>query len=101
VLKIPDSSFSRGVKRANFEELKTLATEWLEESDLLIAQEYLPTDFDWRIGVLGGQPLFAVQYLMVKKHWQIVNHDRRGGRCRAAFALHVSQMRPPRSCRAR
>lgn len=79
VLKIPDSAFSRGVKKANdFEELKTLAAKWLEDSDLLIAQKYSPTDYDWRIGVLGGQPLFAVQYLMAKKHWQIVNHDRRG-----------------------
>jgi glutathione synthase/RimK-type ligase-like ATP-grasp enzyme len=35
VLKIPDSSFSRGVKKAaNFEELKSLAELWLEDSDL-------------------------------------------------------------------
>jgi glutathione synthase/RimK-type ligase-like ATP-grasp enzyme len=79
VLKIPDSAFSRGVKKAsNFEELKALAAKWLEDSDLLIAQKYLPTEFDWRIGVLGGEPLFSVQYLMAKKHWQIVNHERRG-----------------------
>jgi len=79
VLKIPDSAFSRGVKKAsNLAELKTLATQWLEDSDLLIAQKYIPTEYDWRVGVLGGQPLFAVHYLMAKKHWQIVNHDRRG-----------------------
>jgi glutathione synthase/RimK-type ligase-like ATP-grasp enzyme len=79
VVKIPDSSFSRGVKKAvNIEELKALAEKWLETSDLLIAQKYLPTRYDWRIGVLGGQPLFAVQYMMAKKHWQIVNHERQG-----------------------
>ena len=79
VLKIPDSAFSRGVKKAsNRDELKALATAWLEESDLLIAQKFMPTEFDWRVGVLGGEPLFAVHYLMAKKHWQIVNHDRRG-----------------------
>ena len=79
VLKIPDSAFSRGVKKAsNFTELKALATLWLEDSDLLIAQKFVPTDYDWRVGVLGGQPLFAVHYLMAKKHWQIVNHDRAG-----------------------
>ncbi|MBS3650666.1 RimK family protein [Pseudaminobacter sp. 19-2017] len=79
VLKIPDSSFSRGVKKANdFAELKALAEQWLEESDLLIAQKFVPTDYDWRVGVLGGQPLFAVQYLMAKKHWQIVNHKTNG-----------------------
>lgn len=79
VLKIPDSSFSRGVKKvSSCEELRKLATAWLEDSDLLIAQKYLPTEYDWRIGVLGGRPLFAVHYLMAKKHWQIVNHDRAG-----------------------
>lgn len=79
VLKIPDSAFSRGVKKANsFEELKALATAWLEDSDLLIAQKYIPTTYDWRVGVLGGEPLFACHYLMAKKHWQIVNHDRNG-----------------------
>ncbi len=79
VLKIPDSAFSRGVKKAsNSAELKQLAEQWLEDLDLLIAQKYMPTEFDWRIGVLGGEPLFAVQYLMAKKHWQIVNHDRHG-----------------------
>ena len=79
VLKIPDSSFSRGVKKASdFKELKELATKWLEDSDLLIAQKFMPTEFDWRIGVLGGEPLFSVQYLMARKHWQIVNHERRG-----------------------
>jgi glutathione synthase/RimK-type ligase-like ATP-grasp enzyme len=79
VLKIPDSSFSRGVKKASdFNELKTLATKWLEDSDLLIAQKFMPTEFDWRVGVLGGEPLFSVQYLMAKKHWQIVNHERNG-----------------------
>ncbi|MER9656021.1 RimK family protein [Mesorhizobium sp. M0152] len=79
VLKIPDSSFSRGVKKcANLEELTRLATEWLEDSDLLIAQKFIPTEYDWRVGVLGGQPLFAVHYLMAKKHWQIVNHKASG-----------------------
>jgi glutathione synthase/RimK-type ligase-like ATP-grasp enzyme len=79
VLKIPDGAFSLGVKKANdFQELRTLATQWLEESDLLIAQKFMPTKYDWRVGVLGGQPLFALHYLMAKKHWQIVNHDRAG-----------------------
>src|SRR5690606_25785627 len=79
VLKIPDGAFSRGVKKAeNMGELEALAGKWLEDSDLLIAQKFLPTTFDWRIGVLGGEPLFSVQYLMARKHWQIVNHDRNG-----------------------
>ncbi|WP_420406626.1 RimK family protein [Hoeflea sp.] len=79
VLKIPDSSFSRGVSKVgSMQELKTLAGAWLSDSEVLIAQAYMPTSFDWRIGVLGGKPLFAVQYLMAKKHWQIVKHDTGG-----------------------
>jgi len=75
VLKIPDSSFSRGVfKVKDPAELKKLTSQFFKETDLLIAQKFMPTEFDWRIGVLGGQPLFAVQYLMATKHWQIVHH---------------------------
>ena len=95
VLKIPDSAFSRGVKKAgNLAELKELATKWLEDSDLLIAQKFLPTEFDWRIGVLGGEPLFAVQYLMAKKHWQIVNHERRGKPDEGGFRTFTLQETP-------
>jgi len=42
---------------------------------LLIAQEYLYTEYDWRIGVLGREPLYACQYFMSRGHWQIINHD--------------------------
>jgi glutathione synthase/RimK-type ligase-like ATP-grasp enzyme len=96
VLKIPDSSFSRGVKKcATFEELKTLATEWMEESDLLIAQKFIPTEYDWRVGVLGGQPLFAVHYLMAKKHWQIVNHKASGKPDQGGIKTFTLKETPP------
>lgn len=76
VVKIPDGSFSRGVKKAdNRKELDAMLHEMFEDSDLILAQEFMPTSFDWRIGVLEGKPLFACQYLMAKKHWQIVKHD--------------------------
>ncbi len=75
VLKIPDGSFSRGIKKAaNMEELKQVVTAFLEDSDLCIAQKYVPTDFDWRVGVLDKRPLFVCQYKMAPGHWQILNH---------------------------
>jgi glutathione synthase/RimK-type ligase-like ATP-grasp enzyme len=96
VLKIPDSSFSRGVARVgSVDELKTLAEAWLADSDLLLAQRYMPTPFDWRIGVLGGEPLFAVQYLMAKKHWQIVKHDTGGRPLEGGFRSVSLQDVPP------
>jgi glutathione synthase/RimK-type ligase-like ATP-grasp enzyme len=79
VLKVPDGSFSRGVVKAeNPEQLRTLAPLLLETSDLILAQEFLYTDFDWRIGILNRKPIFACQYFMSKKHWQIVHYDASG-----------------------
>ncbi|HVS62378.1 MAG TPA: RimK family protein [Thermoanaerobaculia bacterium] len=76
ILKRPDSAFSQGVKRADdVEAFRELAAEYLETSELLIAQEFLPTEFDWRIGVLGGRPLYACRYHMARGHWQIVQHE--------------------------
>jgi glutathione synthase/RimK-type ligase-like ATP-grasp enzyme len=75
VLKAPDSSFSLGVIKVNTAEgYQTEVERLLEESDLLIAQEYLRTDFDWRIGVLDKKALYACKYFMARGHWQIYNH---------------------------
>lgn len=75
VLKVPDGSFSVGVKKAKtLEELTESLKVMFKDSALLLAQAYLYTDFDWRIGVLNGQPLYACRYYMAKNHWQIYNH---------------------------
>jgi glutathione synthase/RimK-type ligase-like ATP-grasp enzyme len=79
VLKEPDSSFSQGVIRVSTaEELANEVKRMLARSDLIIAQQFLPTDYDWRVGILAGQPLFACRYYMVKRHWQIYKRDARG-----------------------
>ena len=75
VVKIPDGSFSRGIyKVESAEELEKLLTELFQKSSFLIAQEFLYTDYDWRIGVLGNRPIYACRYYMVKNHWQIYQH---------------------------
>ncbi len=74
VLKEPDGAFSLGVhKCANEEETMVRLKEMLKQSDLILAQEFLPSDYDWRIGVLGNEPFFACKYFMAKGHWQIYN----------------------------
>jgi glutathione synthase/RimK-type ligase-like ATP-grasp enzyme len=79
VVKIPDGSFSRGVYKVNSaEELRRIADELFEETDLLLAQKFMPTEFDWRVGVLSGEPLFVCQYRMARGHWQIVKHGSDG-----------------------
>jgi glutathione synthase/RimK-type ligase-like ATP-grasp enzyme len=79
VLKQPDSSFSQGVVKVNDPAaLKEAIGRLLDKSDLIIAQEYLPTDYDWRIGILDRQPIYACRYYMAKGHWQILKRDSSG-----------------------
>jgi glutathione synthase/RimK-type ligase-like ATP-grasp enzyme len=74
ILKKPDGAFSKGVKKANNqEELLKVLKDFFQTSDLVIAQEYFPTDFDWRVGVIGNKPLYVCKYYMAENHWQIVN----------------------------
>ncbi|MFU8811569.1 MAG: RimK family protein [Balneolaceae bacterium] len=72
ILKQPDSSFSQGVVKVDDRKSFMEQSDHLfEKSDLLIAQEFIPTSFDWRIGILNGKPLYACRYHMARKHWQI------------------------------
>ena len=81
ILKKPDSSFSQGViKVENESELAKQCEIMLSKSDLIIAQEYMPTDYDWRIGVLDRKPLFACKYFMASEHWQILRRDSSGAK---------------------
>lgn len=74
VLKQPDSAFSQGVFRADDAVvLRERVSGLLEKSDLLIAQGFIHSDFDWRIGVLDRKPLYACKYYMADGHWQICN----------------------------
>lgn len=74
VLKSPDSTFSFGVKKAETEEAyQQEIQEMLKHSELVIAQEFTPSDYDWRIGILDGKAFYACRYFMAKGHWQIYN----------------------------
>lgn len=76
VIKIPDGAFSRGVvKVANRSELEEKSRELFQKTSLLLAQEFLYTDFDWRVGIFNNKPLYACRYYMVKNHWQIYRHE--------------------------
>ncbi len=79
ILKIPDGSFSHDIdKISNEVELQQSLEKLFAKSSVLLAQEFIPTDFDWRIGVLDNEPLFACKYFMAKGHWQIYNHAKTG-----------------------
>jgi len=96
VVKIPDGSFSRGVHKVHTaDEFRRVADELFEETDLLLAQKFLPTEFDWRVGVLGGEPLFVCQYRMARGHWQIVKHRPDGSAREGGFRTFELDQAPP------
>ncbi len=79
VIKIPDGSFSMGVSRiSNESEYNQLLNSLFQRSSILLAQEFVPTEYDWRIGVLNGECIFACKYFMARGHWQVYQHKSTG-----------------------
>jgi glutathione synthase/RimK-type ligase-like ATP-grasp enzyme len=96
VLKVPEGAFSQGVfKVENAEQMREVSARLFKESELILAQEYLYTEFDWRVGILNGKPLFVSQYFMSKKHWQIVQYDGKGGFTEGRFTTMAVEAAPP------
>jgi len=86
VLKIPDGSFSRGIVKVETpEQLKAAADDLFQHTALIIAQEFMYTKFDWRVGILDGQALYACQYFMSRGHWQIYNHGQNAAQKSGGF----------------
>lgn len=79
VIKIPDGSFSIGVSLVSNKQQYTSLIELLfQHSSILLAQEFVPTEYDWRIGVLNGECIYACKYFMARGHWQIYHHKSTG-----------------------
>lgn len=96
ILKVPDGSFSIGVLKAcNARELSEHAEQLFSRSGMLLAQEYMPTEFDWRIGILNGRPIYACKYYMARGHWQIYNHG--AARHREGMAESVGIPKVPKT----
>ncbi|MBE0650421.1 MAG: GNAT family N-acetyltransferase [Bacteroidales bacterium] len=74
ILKQPDSAFSLGITKVeNKEEAAIALNNLFKKSDMVVCQEFLYSDFDWRIGILDNRPIFACKYYMSEGHWQIYN----------------------------
>ncbi len=98
VLKLPDSSFSQGVIKVKTpEEMRVKVKEMMKVSDLIIAQEFLPTSYDWRVGVLDDKVLFVCKYYMAKDHWQIYNWgSKKKGDVTGTFEVVEAHNVPPK-----
>lgn len=72
VLKLPDSGFGLDVVKIESEDgLRKEVERFFKQSELLIAQEWLPSEFDWRVGVYDRRPLFVAKYYMAPGHWKV------------------------------
>lgn len=95
VLKKPDGAFSIGVVKVTTpEEARERLAELLRESELVVAQEFAPTEFDWRVGILDRQPLFLCRYHMARGHWQIVSRKGRTDRYGKVEPVPMEQAPP-------
>jgi glutathione synthase/RimK-type ligase-like ATP-grasp enzyme len=76
LVKQPDSAFSLGVaKLETADAVRDVCGRLFKKSDLVVAQQWLPTAFDWRVGVYDRRPLYVCKYFMAPGHWQIVKRE--------------------------
>lgn len=79
VLKAPNSSFSMYVEKVSTpEEFVAVGTKYLRRADRVVAQKFVRSQFDWRVCVLAGQPLFVCQYMIPKRRWKIMTYTEAG-----------------------
>lgn len=71
VVKAPYTSFSRYVEKVACEtSFREVAKRFFRKSDVLVVQKFMPTTFDWRVGVLNGEVLYVCKYMVPKGRWK-------------------------------
>jgi glutathione synthase/RimK-type ligase-like ATP-grasp enzyme len=72
VVKAPYTKFSSHVEKAHDEvEFVDIATRYLRNATPIVLQEYMPSGFDWRVGMLDNQILYLCKYYMPKGGWKV------------------------------
>ncbi len=73
VLKEPSTTFGNRVKKVTtMADANRVASGYLKMSDRIIAQEFIESDEDWKIGVLDGKLLYACRYVLPTESQKIV-----------------------------
>ncbi len=72
IIKTPYTRFSSHVEKANNEtEFTELTKHLLRKAKVLVLQEYIRSDFDWRVGVLRNEVLYLCKYCIPKGGWKV------------------------------
>lgn len=72
IFKEPSTSFSLRVEKVyNRDEFIKIAKRFIKLSDRIVAQEYIESQFDWRIGVLNGRFLYGCKYIIPSETFKI------------------------------
>jgi len=73
ILKAPNSSFSQHVEMVTTPgEFTKVGERFLRRADRVVVQEFVESEFDWRVGVLGGEPIFACRYVIPEETFKIL-----------------------------
>ncbi|MDA0690966.1 MAG: RimK family alpha-L-glutamate ligase [Nitrospinae bacterium] len=96
VLKATNGSFSMYVEKVeNAEEFVKVGKNYFRRADRIVAQRFVRSEFDWRVGVLGGEPLYVCQYSIPKKHWKVATYQPDGKTiCGPVKAMNIDKVDP-------
>lgn len=72
IIKTPYTRFSSHVEKANNEkEFIAISKHLLRKSSVLVLQEYVRSDFDWRVGMLQNKILYLCKYCIPEGGWKV------------------------------
>jgi len=72
VLKEPSTSFSLRVEKVHDQyEFQRVARRFIKMSDWIVVQSYVESTYDWRIGVLDGEMIYACKYTIPSATFKI------------------------------
>lgn len=79
VLKAPNSSFSAYVDKVSTPEaFVQVGKRFLRRADRIVVQQYMPSDFDWRVITLEGRVLAVVKYTFAPHMWKLMDRTASG-----------------------
>jgi len=72
IIKTPYTRFSSHVEKARNEtEFIEISKHLLRKAKVLVVQEYVQSDFDWRIGILRNEVIYLCKYCIPKGGWKV------------------------------